>query len=227
MRFLNLSIKVAILPIIILQASIVFASHQGMADYQRQKMAPFQSKVESLKGELMATGPDNWDDAKLSEYGVNACWLIYHAINSYLFTNDELPDSLDDLTSSGLLTEVPGNPLRDWEPIEMLDVSNGFSALDLVMQEAPYQYQSLIGDLSSYILVPQSFQLAVYGPRENHFQGVVGQPKDHNKEWALIPAGILLTVGTVSETAESTLKKLQSYVDSQDPANASEGEKDE
>ena len=200
---------------IALQAGSALAAHQGMADYQRQKMSKFTAPVAELAAELMQTGPDDWDDAKLSKYGVNVCWLLYHAINCYMFERDELPTSLDDLVSAGLISEVPGNPLHNWEPVQLLELSDGFSALDVVIQEAPYGYQSLVGDLSSYLLVPLSFELAVYGPRENHFQGTAGKPMKLNDEWALIPSGALLITGTTRERAETTLEKMHQYIDAQ------------
>jgi hypothetical protein len=224
MRLYRLLIYATAFFAIILQAGSAMAAHQGMADYQRQKMSGFTTPVANLKAELQQTGPDNWDDAKLSEYGVNVCWLLYHAINSYVFERDELPNSLDDLISAGLITEIPGNPLRNWEPVRMLELSDGFSGLDLVIQKAPYNYQSLVGSFDNYTLQPLSFELAVYGPRVDHYQGSVNSPNVNNKDWALSPAGALLMAGTFSETAETTLQKLQKYYDEHTAVKNSEGQ---
>jgi hypothetical protein len=211
MRFIRPFLFIIVLLVVVLQASLAMAAHQGMADYQHEKAAKFVTIVADNKAELLRLGSDNWDDAMLSEYGVNVCWLLYYSINSYMSERDEIPNSLNDLVTAGLLNEIPGNPLNNWEPVQMLELGNGFSALDLVIQKAPSNYQSLVGSFDDYSLTPLSFELAVYGPRVDHFQGSAIVPNADNASWAQSPAGALIMVGTFTETADTTLNKLREY----------------
>lgn len=192
----------------LLPATQALAGHPAVANYHAGKIAEYQTGVSDLRTELASIPPEDWSDAHLAEYSTDVFWLMYHAYTAYVFRNDRIPDSPDELVSAGLITDIPGNPLRGWESVQVLDTWDGFSAGDLVIQTAPVSHYSLVGSFEDYDLRPLSFELAVYGPREDHFQGVAAAPAEGNT-WASQPAGILVMAGVYCETADETLQKIE------------------
>jgi hypothetical protein len=199
---------IALVLVLLLPAIEAFAAHPAVASYHKSKVAEYQMGLDDLRSELESIPAEDWSDAHLAEYSTDVFWLMYHAYTAYVFTNDRIPDGPDDLASAGLITEIPGNPLHDWAPVQVLEIWDGFSAGDLVIQIAPVSHYSLVGNFESYDLRPLSFELAVYGPREDHFQGVAAAPAQGNT-WATQPSGVLVMAGVYCETADETLQKIE------------------
>jgi len=199
------------------------ASHPAVADYHAGKISKYESGISDMRTELESIPVENWGDAHLAEYSSLAFWLTYHAYTAYLFTYDDIPNDFNDLLTAGFISEIPGNPLREWEPMQVLEISDGFSAGDLVIQTAPASHYSIVGSFESYDLRPLSYELSVYGPSESHFQGVSANPSEGNT-WAIQPSGILVMAGVYCESADITLEKIEARLNALEEDKIEEGE---
>lgn len=181
------------------------AGDNPISTYYREKIARQQQVVDDgAARRAAATAPAAIDEQ--AEDCRAVAWLVYFAMTTYVFDNERLPGRLDELVSAGLLREVPLNPLSG-EPVRILSTADAWSSGDVVLQTAPSDYYSIVGDINNYDLRPLSFELAVYGP-EGAMESSRGPLADN--PWAVKPRGAIAMYGTHTEkSAQTTLAKIQ------------------
>jgi hypothetical protein len=201
--------------LVLFMVSPAFARHQQYSDQYRGYAQDCEIRLQEMETTMRSQGPETWKEATLASYSVVMGSAVYYSLMSYLFANDDLPSNLESVVGYGI-SSWPKNPLNNWEPVKV--TPGGFSAGDIVFEMAPSSYYSLLGSINDLDLGPLSFELGVYGPSENHIQGCSGKILKEN-EWAMLPSGLVLILGSYTETAEETMKKIQAVIDQKLAAN--------
>ena len=80
---------------------------------------------------LKQTEPERWLDADIQAYLAEALWVTYYGIALYCIEHELLPPDVELLVEDGYLPKLPGNPYRDWRPMRVHCVDDGFHAGDL------------------------------------------------------------------------------------------------
>ncbi len=130
-------------------------------------------------------------EIELNQYLLNVFWLAYESkilanadMDSLVqATNDDLPSVVE----LGLVGFWPGNPLNNWEPVKVLQPSDGFSPGDICLTLCPDEYASTIGCGKTRV----SFNMYIYGATVDATPlgtiALVGA----NKHWDSPPNGVL------------------------------------
>lgn len=169
----------------------------------------FDRNVHEQQSVLQAK--DALEEAEVCAYLRDVLWLVYKALDAYNFDRHDVPDELQSLVAEGYISSWPLNPLDEWRPLKVLDVSDGFQPGQLVVQWAPPSHQSLVGSVDDYTLRPLSYQVAIYGWTEKAETYGLDRPMAGNR-WAVVPTGIIAMLGTYSEPAAKTLEKMRKRI---------------
>ncbi len=159
--------------------------------------------VEDSDGSLEAV--DNYLWAALNVVNLAKTTANYDANGKVEETND-----LVSLVGLGYLPYWPGNPLNDWEPMRVLQASDGFSAGDLCLMVCPPE---AYGDMGAG---PEaaSYELFVYGPDESVVTFGTIYMAGTNGTWCTAPSGAMYGIGfycmSVKEHEEQN-KKIEEY----------------
>ena len=162
------------------------------------------------KAVLEGMDPVEWGEAELADYQVNMGITVYNAIVVYCMENDGLTNNLEDIVGS-YLTQWPLNPQNNWEPVRVLSLGDGFSAGDIVYQECPASYCSLVNRIKNGTLTAQSFELSVYGPKIDH--GQESNLSLANEDWGVIPEGAIISIGMYTEAAIDVIARIRERED--------------
>ena len=170
------------------------------------------SALEAARAVLEGKAQSEWTALELQTYLNESLWTVYCGAIAHKFDQDVLPFTMSQLTIGEYMAGWPANPLNDWEPIEILDIADGFSPGDLVLQVAPPEAWSIGGRLV-HTERPMSFELGIYGPDLQSTQFSSAHPDELNT-WAVVPDGTLFMIGTFRETTAQTLAKREDRIDS-------------
>lgn len=190
---------------------IVFAG-AGETAMGKQFLDQAQKREANVKaGEAELKAHESWGEAELRAYLRDAAWLVYLALNAYSFDKNNVPDDLQELVSAGYMSTWPANPLNDWQPLRVLGVGDAFAAGELVVQWAPVSHQSLVGTLTDYELRPLSYELGIYGLTPDCEPS---GPVEHAtlNTWAVTPKGVIVMLGSSTESATQTLDKARKRI---------------
>ena len=183
---------------------------ERQAYWDEQGRSAVEQRAE-YEARLRAVDPAEWEPADLEGYLYQAMWNVYYGIVFHLWEYRELPTDPQLAFGDSLAGEWPGNPLNDWQPMRVLDITDEFSAGDLCMQICPPDYYSVMDKdaAGDYITRPYNFELAVFGPTIEYAQFGNAAPYKKNADWAQTPEGALYMVGAWRETVEMTAAKWE------------------
>jgi hypothetical protein len=150
----------------------------------------------------------NGELADVEQYLYSAMFYIYYGklkANMNFDSNLVATNDLKQLMSLGYLSEWPGNPLNNWEPIEVLSPEDAFAPGELVFALCPTSYASLIRGNQ---LAQASFEMFVYGPVADvadKFTSITQH--ESNKEWSTPPDGALFGLSYYAESNHARLER--------------------
>ena len=148
---------------------------------------------------LRSSKPELWLSVDVQAYLTQALWVVDYAYMLYAAEHGILPTSPELLVEDGYISTWPANPCREWHPMRMLNLEDGFSPGDLCLQICPEQYYSQLatGDIGPY-----SYEMLVYA--QDVKQAAMGNAVliPQNEPWAVIPNEALYMVGRYRETAK-------------------------
>ena len=160
------------------------------------KVAKYQRVLESKPAA-------QWEDTEIEHYLWSALWYVLYANHVYDLEIGETAPDLHSLVDLGYMRFWPGNPLNDWEPIEVLAVHDEFSPGALVYQICPVDFYSGLEDPR-----PQSYELGIYGPTPEFGSRFDAETLELNT-WAVLPSGILYNAGAHTESTRTTIAKIE------------------
>jgi hypothetical protein len=147
----------------------------------------------------------------------NYLWIALNVVNSAkTASNYELngrvqeTNDLLSLVGKGYLPYWPGNPFNNWEPMKVLQASDGFSAGDLCMIVCPPDAYADMGAGPA----PTSYQVFIYGPDESAANLGKIYMAGTNGDWCTAPSGALYGTGFYcmsTKEYEEQQRKLEEY----------------
>ena len=176
------------------------------------------SWYESSRDELLATNTADWTVEQVNSYLEVALLRIYISTNISLHegTLGELNPTM--LPETSCLVEWPLNPLNEWKPIEIVELSAGYSPGDIAYELCPMSHATKSMRLS--------YQYYIYGPDQNCTPPTV---YGRNAEWADVPAGTAFTLGVIYQTddeiadTKELLLRIAERIKEQETENQSAG----
>ncbi|MBN2082210.1 hypothetical protein JW859_08375 [bacterium] len=131
-----------------------------------------------------------WNRAELTDYLSNAMYLVYMSSLGYRWmSKDWACYDLNELLDSRLLPYIPGNPFYNWEPMEIHDSAEPFSAGDIwIRWSSSYYFNSGVDGIE-----PNTYLLGVYGARDDlpppaQLQENIDRLR---QDWMAVPPGTL------------------------------------
>lgn len=175
--------------------------YRDMHQYYRDLVAEQAKCLDESRRELEAKPTAAWTAEDVDGYLIQAYWTVCEGLQRYLYENQCLPESTQELAATEYIPAWPGNPLHAWAPMKVLAVEDGYCAGELVLQICPPEYYSGLVNP-----VPRSFELAVYG-RDVEAKLPPGYDPGIAKPWVIVPKGVLILGGTHTESSASLRKK--------------------
>jgi hypothetical protein len=199
-----------------LYASAAMAS-DAKAELERQISSHSQklrTSIETYKAdpELLA------QDVELGTYLGDSLWAVYNGLVLYKWENSSLPTDTESLAGSKYVPVWPLNPFNAFEPVQILELSEGFSAGDMTLQICPPEYYSRISNPR-----PLSFELSIFGPSEEYGNRGSAQITRSNT-WAVVPSGALYMLGARTQSAASAKANAEKRKAEADKAEAEKSE---
>ena len=199
-----------IMSVLFSQASPLIALASSQDDQLvtfRDRLAGFETEMQDAQSVLESKPSVQWTNPELEEYLINALWVAFYGNLIQQLENTYQPTAGNDFVNVSAASTWPGNPFRNWEPMQVLTVEDAFSAGDLVFQICPSGYESVAGTKAGPKIIYASFELSVYGADINH--GAYGETGNHprNAAWACQPDGALYTLGYWRESAQQSYEK--------------------
>jgi hypothetical protein len=184
-------------------AQAAFAEEPWPVQYIREKLPKTEEALNSSRQVLESKAQTEWTSEEITEYLRNANFSIYYALEIYILLNREQPVDSASLRSAGIIATWPGNPYRNWEPMDWY--SNGeFRPGDLVLQLCPpteYSYGKTPG-----VEVPLSCILSINGPSQD-FEPVMTLAKPFDFSWGQVPAGSAWVLGCSFTSAKAARER--------------------
>lgn len=174
---------------------------KSYAEICQERITQQAVALETSRKVLESKPAADWADTEIDTYLTSAFWLICYGMYYYIYEEYHVPESLDEYADERYFPSWPGNPLRDWQPIRILALADGFSAGDFVLQVCPPEYYSGLADPK-----PRSFVLGGYGRSIDGASPSQYDPTERNP-WAVIPEGLLALSGMYTETYQSSRRK--------------------
>jgi hypothetical protein len=179
------------------------------SDDDRERGARIEKIAATLREQRQELQTDEWTMLQLEEYLNTAMWYVYAG---KVFADTRYDDNiqatntdLTQLVNRGFLPFWPDNPLRDWQPMQVLGPDDPFSEGDLVFSLCPPSHNSrtLLG------LMPVSFDLFVYGPVSEYQTFGQFSLDSNNSEWSSPPVGALYGVSFYMQSEASRQENLR------------------
>ena len=197
------SIPILVLCLLVLLVLILpsVAPAQGPDELYRQWLRDFEMKLDDAEDVLRGKDASEWTLEEIDAYLFNALFVLYNANNLYIREHKQHPYDGEVLRNAGILTEWPGNPLRNWEPITWESLPGGFSPGDIAVQLCPPS------EYSGYLReVPLTYVMSIYGPGEDY------TPMESISslcEWDIVLPGTAYSVSAYWEPAYKTRAKME------------------
>jgi hypothetical protein len=170
---------------------------------QIKAMEDAKQRVDETAGTLEAV--DSYMYAAVNVVNLAKTIANYESKGHVEETNDLLS-----LVGKGYLPYWPGNPCNNWEPMKVLQASDGFSAGDLCLMVCP---PDAYGDMGAGP-APTSYQLFIYGPDDSLERFGTVYMAGTNGTWCTAPHGVMYGIGfycmSIKEHEEQE-KKLEEY----------------
>jgi hypothetical protein len=177
------------------------AQNESLLDRFRTRVQDKAVDLAKSRAVLESKASAEWTAEEIQAYLLDSLWTITYGLNLYEENNNRMPDELSDMSGTEYIPVWPGNPFADWAPMDVLGVTDGFKAGDLVLQVCPPEFYSRINNP-----IPLSFELGIYG--ENiAFAGLGNAEPSKYNTWATTPEGVYAMVGAYTETAAHMRKK--------------------
>ncbi len=179
------------------------------SDDDRERGARIEKIAATLRDQRQELQTGEWTMLQVEEYLNTAMWYIYagkvYADTRYDDNIQATNTDLTQLVNRGFLPFWPDNPLRDWQPMQVLGPDDPFSEGDLVFSLCPPSHNSrtLLGS------IPVSFDLFVYGPVSEYQTFGQFSLDSNNSEWSSPPAGALYGVSFYMQSEASRQENLR------------------
>ena len=209
MSYLRFCRPLGLLAALLVLPHVCFATTaEELRHWSLVKLAECQNELDQGRQEMELGSVDTWTPAQLDNYLMFAMFTTHFAMVAYQNEYGEVPSDVTDVVAAGFLQALPGNPFEDWQPMRVLSVEDSFLPAALVYQVCPPEFYSFVEDDD---LVPNSYQLSIFGPVEEYAAGSQPAPIKYNLTWAEVPKGSLAMTGLWSESGKMTLEKRAEF----------------
>lgn len=191
-------------------AGLVSLAMSGMAvatenpvvhDVYSQAISEMNVHLSELQSNLQAEPVEVWTSDEVEDYLNTSLWVVFSGMMLYVNSENQLPDTPDDLISSGYLQAIPLNPFNNWEPVVIRSDTLEFYPGDLCLQRC----QASANDPARQ----KSFELSIFGPTPSFSQYGYFDVNQHNEDWAVTPNGAVYQLGAAFKRATGVAEASQ------------------
>lgn len=177
---------------------------ESVRDYHLSESRNYFRDLADARAVLESRPQAEWTQKDQEAYLFNALFGIYFATNAYVCEKGVHPGSRSELAAYAGIAEWPGNPYRDWAPLEWQDYPAGeFVPGGLVRQLCPADQWSVPESPR-----PKTYVISINGPAADFSPSDSSALKTFFKG-STIPEGSAFIAGAGWDSAAKTLERRE------------------